>query len=279
MAPAPPAPGAHGPAAPNSGAPVDVAGVIARMEQVVAGCAKGDGVGAFTSLYLAVTRGVQAELGKLTFADPAFLARLDVVFAGLFFDAFEAVSGGARVGAGAGTGAAAARCPRAWAPLFEARGRTGVAPLQFALAGMNAHINRDLPVAVVRTCLELGVSPSDGCPQHADYLRVNGLLASVEARIKGQYLTGALAALDRVLHRVHRIDDVVAMWNVARARDAAWVNALALWELRDDPALSAAFVDTLDRTVGFAGRGLLIPAETRVARLGRRVAGRLGRLL
>ena len=36
----------------------------------------------------------------------------------------------------------------------------GTAPIQFALAGMNAHINRDLPLALVETCDELGGSSS-----------------------------------------------------------------------------------------------------------------------
>jgi hypothetical protein len=49
------------------------------------------------------------------------------------------------------------------------------------------------------------------------------------------------------------------MWDVARARDAAWVQAQALWALRRLPGLSGAYLDALDRTVGFAGRGLLVP--------------------
>ena len=104
-----------------------------------------------------------------------------------------------------------------------------MAPLQFALAGMNAHINRDLPVALVATCRELGIELRDGSPEHADFVRVNVLLASVEARVKRSYLTGWLSVADRLVHRFHRIDDVVAMWDVERARAAAWTNGLALW--------------------------------------------------
>lgn len=65
------------------------------------------------------------------------------------------------------------------------------------------------------------------------------------------------------------MDDIVAMWNVTRARDAAWTNAEALWKLRDDPQLTSRYVATLDRSVGLAGRALLTPAETWVGRLGR----------
>ncbi len=109
--------------------------------------------------------------------------------------------------------------PHAWTPLLEARSSRGIAPLQFAFAGMNAHINRDLPVALVSTCRELGVTLEEGSPQHADFERVNDLLATVEGEVKSQYLTGWLRTLDRLVHRVDRIDDVVAMWNVqARPR-------------------------------------------------------------
>jgi Family of unknown function (DUF5995) len=159
--------------------------------------------------------------------------------------------------------------PRAWAPLIEARSRRGIAPLQFAIAGMNAHINRDLPVALVASCQHAGVSPEEGSPQHADYLRINQLLATVEGEVKQEYLRGWIHTIDRIVHRVHRLDDVVAMWNITRARDAAWTNAEALWALRANESLATRYVSTLDRSVGLASRGLLTPADTWIARLGR----------
>jgi hypothetical protein len=211
--------------------------VIARMRAVAAGH---DGVACFARLYLAVTEGVNARLADLALADPHFLARLDVAFAELFFSALETY------------GRDPSAAPRAWVPLFEVRSRRGIAPLQFGLAGMNAHINRDLPVALAATWAEPGYD-------RADYERVNPILAEVEARVKKSLLTGWMGLLDRVLHRFSHLDDVAAMWNVARARDAAWTNGLALWALRDDPSLSGAFVSTLDRSVGLASRGLLRP--------------------
>ena len=122
---------------------------------------------------------------------------------------------------------------------------------------MNAHINRDLPVALVETWAELDLGPRRPSPQHDDFVRVNAQLAAIEERVKRSYLTGFFGFLDRLLGR---LDDVVAMWNVSRARDAAWTNGTALWNLRADEALAAEFLAGLDRTVGFAGRGLLTPA-------------------
>ena len=230
------------------------------MHATVASLPKSDGIGAFTQLYLAVTVGVQGQLAGVTFGDPRFVTRLDVVFADLFFSALDA------------TRSDPAHVPHAWAPLVAARSQRGIAPLQYALAGMNAHINRDLPVALVATCRELDVGLEEGSPQHTDFVRVNQLLATVEGQVKKQYLTGWLRDLDRLVHRVDRLDDVVAMWDVGRARDAAWTNAEALWALRDSPDLSANYLVALDRMVGLAGRGLLVPADTWLQKLGRMFA-------
>lgn len=231
--------------------------VIARLRAIEEAAPRTDGVACFARLYLQVTEGVAAAAGRHTFADEGFLTALDTAFADLFFDAFDAFE------------RSPATAPRAWAPLFAQRSRKGIAPLQFALAGMNAHINRDLPVALVTTCRALGVELRDGSPEHEDYVRVNALLAAVEAKVKRSYVTGLLSVVDRVVHRFRRIDDVVAMWDVERARDAAWTNGLALWALRDDAELAERFLLTLDRMVGLAGRGLLVPADTTAQRVGR----------
>jgi hypothetical protein len=235
--------------------PTTVPEVIAQLRTVEASARRTDGVVCFARLYREVTEAVSADLARSSFADPPFLERLDVVFANLFFSAFETYRSDP------------VSAPSAWKPLFAARSRRGIAPLQFAFAGMNAHINRDLPVALVAACEELGVELQSGSPQHEDFEVVNGLLVRIEARVKASYLTGPVATLDRILHRFDRIDDVVAMWQVRRAREAAWTNAEALWTLRGEAGLRLEFVSALDRMVGFAGRGLLLPADTLLRRV------------
>ena len=237
--------------------PATVPEVIARLDAIQAASPRSDGVACFARLYRDVTVGVAAELARSSFASPAFLARLDIVFANLFFEALETSE------------RTPTATPSAWVPLFAARSRRGIAPLQFALAGMNAHINRDLPLALVSTCEERGIELRDDSPEHSDFLRVNDLLAKVEARVKASYVTGPLAFLDRIVHRFDRMDDIVAMWNIRRARDAAWANGETIWTLRADAHLRNDFVAALDRMVGFAGRGLLVPADTTLRKLGR----------
>jgi hypothetical protein len=230
---------------------------IARLRAIEASAPRSDGIVCFARLYREVTEGVNAQLGQHVFANHRFLESLDVCFAELFFSALDAYE------------CKPASAPRAWTPLFSQRSRRGIAPLQFALAGMNAHINRDLPIALVSTCRELGLELRDDSPEQSDFVRINVLLAQVESRIKRSYLSGWTALADRLLHRFHRIDDVVAMWNVERARDAAWTNGQALWQLRDEPKLSSRFLLTLDGMVGQASRGLLVPADSALQRLGR----------
>jgi Family of unknown function (DUF5995) len=218
--------------------------VIARLKKIVAALPPRDGVRAFTVLYLAVTEALDDAAKRGEFEDARFVRWLDVVFANHFFRALR--------GALLETGPV----PRAWAPLLEGRGRPGVLPLQFALAGMNAHINRDLPLALVATCKARHVELGDGTPQQRDFRRINPLLELVESRIKAELVTDALAHFDVALGE---LDDVIAMWKVERAREAAWTFAEALWAIRALPRLSEELLATQDRLVGFAGRGLLRP--------------------
>ncbi len=63
-----------------------------------------------------------------------------------------------------------------------------------------------------------------------------------------------------------------------RARDAAWTNAQALWALGDQPPLANDYLLALDRMVGFASRGLLIPADSWLLKVARTVLMRRGLL-
>ncbi len=222
----------------------DVAEAIARFHAIEAALPPNDGIVWFTRLYRAVTEAVEAELAGQKFADPKCLAHLDVVFVNLYLDALRAWA------------SSPAKAPRAWLPLFAARSTPRIAPIQFALAGMNAHINRDLPVAIVTTWQALKLKLADPSPEHDDYVKVNVLLAKTETAVKHWFDTGFVGIVDATLGPA---DDRIAMWNVSRARDAAWVQGEALWALRSTGFLERRYLETLDHLVGFAGRGLLVP--------------------
>jgi len=238
--PAPPAPGTPpAPAAPA--APVtSVDEAIARMTAIAAACPAGDGLACFNRMYLAVTQQVQAELGEGFYADPAFMTCLDVTFANLYFAAAQAAATPDAV-------------PLAWRPLVAARGAAGIEPVQFALAGMNAHINHDLPVAVVSTCAQLGTAPSAGS-HHADFQKVDTLLDAAEEAIRESFETQAEQDVD---HHLRAVDNLVACWAINSARDLAWQNSLVLWELRGDTAARDLFLDGLAASTALASRMLL----------------------
>jgi Family of unknown function (DUF5995) len=219
--------------------------VEARMEAIAAPLAAADGVMRFNELYLAVTRAVAAEAGSEAYEDPAFISRLDVVFADLYFGAVD-------------DDAAGRKPPKAWEPLFEKRHTKGIAPLQFAIAGMNAHINHDLAVCLVDVCDEWTIGLDTGTPQHRDYLAVNKTLERVEGEVKARYTTGVLGDVDKAMGP---LDDVLANWSVARARDNAWTIAQTIRALRGKRFVYEQFMAGLARNVGFAGRALLVRTE------------------
>lgn len=218
--------------------------VAARMETIAAPLSENDGVRRFNELYLAVTRAVAVESVTATFEDPAFISRLDVVFADLYFAAIDDLDAG--------------RPPsRAWAPLFETRAKQGIAPLQFAIAGMNAHINHDLVLALVTTTREFKCGLDRSTPQHRDYTTVDSILQRVQDEIKERFTTGIIKDIDKAAGRV---DDMVASWSVSHARDNAWIQAQILDALRGKDFLRKQYLAALGRNVGFAGRALLTPA-------------------
>lgn len=225
-----------------------VADVLERLEAIEGSLPPSDGVKWFNKLYLEVTQQVAATVPRQHQAAPGFLAALDVAFGNLYFDALDA--------AGSGPTLPASYPFHAWKPLFESRFVTDIAPVQFALAGMNAHINHDLAIGICDTYASRGAEPHDDSPEHEDYESVNHLIAKAEKKTKEWMMTGLLKELDLVFNPV---DDIVAVWNVEKARDAAWVSAEVLWSLRALPTLRGDYEEVNDRAVGFAGRALLTP--------------------
>jgi hypothetical protein len=148
--------------------------------------------------------------------------------------------------------------PATLAALFESRYRPDVQRIQFALAGMNAHINRDLPYALVTTCADRGIAPDPDSPLHTDYETVNDVLARVEPEAE-QFLATGIEG--EIAQDMAPLGSILSMWSIRTARDTAWTNAELLWLLRDDPSVRDRFGLVLDRLTGFAGRGLLVSVE------------------
>ncbi|MFG2848021.1 DUF5995 family protein [Kitasatospora sp. NPDC048296] len=218
--------------------PVTVEEVVGRLREIAAELPPADGVAVFNRAYLTVTEAVRDRLAGGYFADPAAMAELDVVFAGRYLLAVAADAAGQEP-------------PACWRPLFTLRAHPGVHPLQFALAGMNAHIQHDLPLAVVDLCLRRGGEPTG---VEADYHRINGVLAEVETAVREQLMPGP-----DLLEHAEPLTHLLGTWSVEAAREGAWAAVQALWELRRLPGAARAFAAELDGSVGLLGRALLIP--------------------
>jgi hypothetical protein len=216
--------------------------VIARMEAINGALPRKDGVAIFNRLYLQVTRAVDAASAGTVFENRPFLEQLDVVFAGLYFDAEATINTGAS-------------CPEAWRPLVETRSQARE-PIQFALAGMTAHIGHDLSIAVVTTCDQFGLAPDDDSAVHRDYQRVDGLLATVEGQVAGWFDTGLIADIEDVTPKA--TDEALALWSLTAARDVAWQHAKLLWGLRDDGILRDAYLEVLAQSTALAARAMLV---------------------
>lgn len=183
-------------------APVTIADVIVRLETIDAVLPPNDGLKWFNQLYLMVTQAVDLQPPGGAWQNPVWLTRLDVVFAGFYFSAVSDFI-------------AQNELPSGWNALFEARYRTGVDRIQFALAGMNAHINRDLALALLATDADLNVVPSSESPEHGDSQSINGLLNSLMPSALAMLAGDTLGLLAQDTGKIGRL---LAFWDICRAR-------------------------------------------------------------
>jgi uncharacterized protein DUF5995 len=230
-------------AAATRNSPQSVAEVLQTLQTIDAICAEGDGLRWFNRLYWEVTQKVAGLVNTSAFHDAPWLAELDVQFARLYLGALHGwLNGG--------------HCPGCWKALFAARSNAQLARIQFALAGINAHINRDLAAAITATCAARNTVPEHGTPQYGDYTAINSTLEELIETAKSEL---NVRLLGDVLPEVSRLEETVAAWGTGAAREQAWKHAEALWQLRDLPMIAAGYLDGLDGLTTFGNKALLVP--------------------
>lgn len=227
----------------TSNPPASIDEVIRIMEKLDAALTENDGLKWFNLLYLQVTHQVQQHPPQDGWKAPIWLVRLDVIFATLYFNAIaDSLSGKA--------------IPSSWQALFEARQRTGIDRIQFALAGMNAHINHDLALALLAINNEMHQGFSAGTPEHQDYQHVNDLLEAVLPQALTLLATGILG---QFAEDTGKIGKLLAIWNVRVARDLAWAFAEHVQSL--PPPFQSFALASQDQFTGTLGRSLLVPIQ------------------
>jgi hypothetical protein len=189
--------------------------LVARMEADLARLPDGDARRYFHATYLRTTRAVAGEIDQGGFTDGAWLERWDIVFAELYLDALDADLGGAPV-------------PRPWRIAFDtAAQRADLPPLRHVLLGMNAHINYDLPQALVAVISPAEFDdPAIRRSRAADHEHVDDvLLARVGAEDVELSTVSRRSLLDRLLGPVNR---AATRRLLTEARSKVWRNAVAL---------------------------------------------------
>ncbi len=198
------------------------------------------GVAHFNRLYLAVTEAVAHDLRADAFAAPAFLERLDVRFAWLYFDALAADRAAVRL-------AAALR--------LRGAARDPAAPVR-----VRRHERAHQPRPPRRAGRDVGRARPRAARGRA---RPRRLPARQRAAGRGRE-----AREGRVPRRPARLRRPRARPGRRRGHDVERrPRPRRRLDERDDPLaparrapLAAEFLASLDRTVGLAGRGLLVPA-------------------
>ena len=225
-------------------APQSIPDVLQILQTIDSTCVDGDGLKWFNWLYLQVTQAVETRVAAGGFTDPRWLAQLDVQFACLYFSALRSSLSGQAA-------------PTCWQVLFNSRNQGAIARIQFALAGINAHINHDLPEAIVGTCQITGTTPVHGGTCYSDYTALNSTL---DGRIESAKRTLHIRLLGGALPPISHLEDTIAAWNVSAARESAWQNAEQICQLDTIPSLASSFMDMLDGLTTVIGKALLVPA-------------------
>lgn len=221
--------------------------VIAVMDRIDRCLPDGDGLKWFNLLYKTVTQRVADDFEADVWHAPRWLARLIVVFADLYFDAIERYLVDAET------------TPRVWRVLFDRRRRPGIAPVQHCMAGINAHINRDLPVAIVRAWEAEGTTThSLHSPEYHDYRRVSDLLDEVEVAMLKQLATGIFKTIGEIFGGA---EGWAAMRVVRQARLLAWVNAILLARVGLTSDEGRRRIQALDAAAARYGQAMLRPTE------------------
>jgi len=194
---------------------VVVADVLVRMEQQLAELDRaGDPARFFLGTYLRTTRAVADALDDGTFEDPAWVAELDVAFAQLYLDALAAYRRDPE------------SAPATWRRAFAAD--PSLPPEAHVLLGVHAHINVDLPQALIATMPPGDFTDHGICAKRRrDHGRIDRVLASRVAAEDDELarISGPPPLLDRLLRPFNQLG---TQRFLREARAKVWANTVAL---------------------------------------------------
>jgi Family of unknown function (DUF5995) len=170
----------------------------------------------FLGTYQRTTLAVGQAVRDRVFEDGPWVEDWDVAFADLYLAALDADLAGTRV-------------PRPWRLAFEAR--PGLAPLQLVLLGINAHINFDLPQALLAVISDADFAdPVVLDRRRRDHERIDGVLSGrVSAEDDELAARSARSLLDRLLRP---LNERASKRFLREARQKVWHNTMELQQAR-----------------------------------------------
>ena len=194
-----------------------VADVVAAMQRRLDTLAAADPRRTFLDTYRRTTAAVGAAIDDGLFEDPAWVERWDVAFANLYLAALDADL------AGAGD------VPRPWRLAFDAP--ADLPALRHVLLGINAHVNYDLPQALLAVIDDADFARPDVVDRRRrDHERIDGVLSSRVAAEDGELAARSSRRLvDRLLQPANR---TASRRFLREARQKVWHDALELQRAR-----------------------------------------------
>jgi hypothetical protein len=222
--------------------------LIARMAALLEPLqAAGDQRRYFHATYQRTTIAVAEELKRGGFTDTEWVERWDVAFADLYLDALKAALTGGKPA-------------RPWAIAFGAP--ADLPALRHVLLGMNAHINYDLPQALLAVISdEQFDDPVLLARREADHRAIDNVLASRVAAEDDELTSasGPAPLLDRLLRPFNRLG---TQRFLREARQKVWANAIALSRARrQGPDTYAAVLAQLEELSAAKVETLLAPGQ------------------
>jgi hypothetical protein len=195
-----------------------MAGVVAEMDQRLQRLPerlKHERV--FLSTYQRTTQAVGTAVEQGSFEDPDWVQRWDVAFANLYLGALDTEL------------AADGSVPRPWRLAFAAS--PALPPLRHVLLGINAHVNYDLPQALLAVISDEDFSDRLLIERRRrDHERIDRVLASRVAAEDDELTAGwGESVLDRLLTPLNRMGSKRFL---REARQKVWHNTLELHKAR-----------------------------------------------
>jgi hypothetical protein len=171
----------------------------------------------FHATYQRTTIAVAEELQRGGFTDAEWVERWDVAFADLYLDALQAALEGRRPAL-------------PWDIAFNAP--ADLPPLRHVLLGMNAHVNYDLPQALLAVITDQQSDDAELLARReSDHRAIDHVLASRVATEDDELarIMGAGSLLDRLLRPLNQLG---TRRFLREAREKVWGNAVVLSQAR-----------------------------------------------